>query len=268
MTDRTIPRGRINRSRGNLSSRRGRQISTPPSIPGRKIPGAAQEPVTLPAIIPPATENRQPKVLALCSSPRTDGNSRALAEAALEGAAESGSQVELVQLSEVIAGLVGDCRKCRRPDGRCSIQDGYRSLLLDQVLPADGLVIATPLYFYGVSSYFKAFLDRIFCYIAKSAPESSHVIDTVRGKQVAVCISSEESYEGSRLSVLSQFHELERYLGWTVVGTVTGIGNSRGEVYRDPANPISTARELGRNLFEIEKTNYSVEIDRPGNVWP
>lgn len=208
------------------------------------------------------------KVLALCSSPRIDGNSRALAEAALEGASEAGNSGELVQLSDVITGFLGDCRKCRQPDGHCSIDDGYRHLLLEQVLPADGLVISTPLYFYGVSSYFKAFLDRIFCYIARSSPEADHVTEAIRGKPVALCISSEESYEGSRLSVLSQFHELEHYFDWTVVGTVAGIGNSRGEVRRDPADPIGAARELGRNMFRIQRTNYSVEIERPGNVWP
>ncbi len=208
------------------------------------------------------------KVVALCSSPRVDGNSRALAEATIAGATEAGHECELVQLSELVHGLLRDCRTCRREDGSCSIEDGYRDLLLDKVVPADGLIISTPLYWYGVSSHFKAFLDRIFCYTAASAPESESVIGAIGGKRMALCISAEESYIGSRLGVLNQFQELERYLDWALVGVVVGIGNSRGEVRRDPEDPIGAARKLGRTMFEIQHTDYNLRVDRPGNVWP
>lgn len=208
------------------------------------------------------------KVLALCSSPRTDGNSRLLAESVLEGAAEAGHDCELVQLSDAIQGMLRDCRKCRLPDGRCAIDDGYRELLLDKVLPADGLVIATPLYWYGISAHLKAFLDRIFCYISASAPESEQTLGAIGGKTMALCISSEESYVGSRLGVLNQFQELERYLKWPLVGVVAGIGNSRGEVRKDPEDPIGAARRLGRELFEIQRVDYGLWEDRPNNVWP
>jgi multimeric flavodoxin WrbA len=191
-----------------------------------------------------------------------------LAEAVLEGVVEAGNESQLVQLSGVVTGLMRDCRKCRGSDGRCSIDDGYRDLLLERVIPADALVIATPLYWYGVSSHFKAFLDRIFCYIADSAPESERVNSAIGGKRIALCISCEESYEGSRLGVLNQFRELERYLDWSLTGVVAGVGNSRGEVARDPEKPLHAARELGRNLFQIRRTDYTLLSDRPGSVWP
>lgn len=40
-------------------------------------------------------------------------------------------------------------------DGRCRIDDGYERLILEYVVPADALVIATPLYYYGMAGRLK-----------------------------------------------------------------------------------------------------------------
>ena len=54
---------------------------------------------------------------------------------------------------------------------------------------------------------------------------------------------------------------------WELVGVVHGIGNSRGEVARDPAVPLDAARELGRRLFELRSTDYRIDTERPDAVW-
>jgi multimeric flavodoxin WrbA len=82
------------------------------------------------------------KVVALAGSPRRDGNSRLLAESVLAGARAAGHETELLHLPDHIGGLLRDCKECRRPDGACAIDDGYRALLLERVLPADALVYA------------------------------------------------------------------------------------------------------------------------------
>lgn len=89
------------------------------------------------------------KTLVLGCSPRRDGNSNALAEAALEGGRDVGQDVEYLHLADLVTGMLDDGRVCLREDGTCSIVDGYERLLLEKVLPADGLVFATPLYWYG-----------------------------------------------------------------------------------------------------------------------
>lgn len=207
-------------------------------------------------------------VLALCASPRADGNSRTLAEAAAAGVREAGHDVEIVQLSDHVTDLLRDCRRCRRPDGSCSIDDGYRELLLERFIPADAVIWATPLWWYGVSGYLKTFLDRMFCYVADSYPDAAEIVARLQSKRVALLISSEESYVGSRLGVLASFHELERYMDWPIVGVVDGIGNRRGEVARDPQEPLEAARRLGRTLFDVQRTNYLLATERSGTVWP
>jgi multimeric flavodoxin WrbA len=206
-------------------------------------------------------------VLAISSSPRLDGNSRILAGAVLEGAAEAGNETELFDLSGTVTGLLRDCRTCRGEDGRCTITDGYERLFLDKLLSADGIVLATPLYWYGVSGALKNFIDRIFCFISASYPDSEQVNARLPGKRMAAVLSAEESYVGATFGVEGSMQELARYLHWDLVGIVRGIGNKRGEVVSDPARPLDAARTLGRRLFDARVTDYRLDTVRAGAVW-
>lgn len=211
--------------------------------------------------------NDPPRVLVLSSSPRRDGNSRRLAEALLEGATEAGHAAELVHLPDHVTGFLQDCRTCRDAEGNCTIDDGYRALLLEKVLPADALVYATPIWWYGTSGMLKTFIDRLFCYIAFSYPEADEVAERIMRKRAALLLSAEESNFSARLAIVQQMQELCRYLHHSLVGIVTGIGNKRGDVDEDPAAALEQARQLGARLFEIEATDYQLDTERPGSVW-
>jgi len=207
------------------------------------------------------------RVLAVSSSPRRAGNSSLLAEAAMEGVAEAGHRGELVHLADHVQGFLRNCRECRRADGSCAIEDGYSDLLLAQVLPADALVLATPVWWYGMSAQLKNFFDRMFCYYAASYPDHEAVRRRLMGKRVALVMSAEESNLSARLAIVHQLQEVCRYLHHSLVGVVTGIGNKTGEVRDDPSRPLLAARELGRRLFDIEETDYKMDTVRPSRVW-
>jgi multimeric flavodoxin WrbA len=207
------------------------------------------------------------KVLAVSSSPRRDGNSRLLAQSVLEGAQEAGHETAMVDLDEVLGGFLRDCRTCRGDDGQCTIPDRYGEVLLEQVLPADVLVLATPLYWYGVSASLKAFIDRFFCFIASDYPRGEEVRERLVGKRSVLVLSSEEDYRGAALGVIAQVQEMSRYLHHEFVGVVHGIGNARGEVIRDPADPLGRARLLGTRLGELRATDHRVDTVRPRVVW-
>lgn len=211
------------------------------------------------------TERRT--VIALSSSPRRAGNSRLLAEAVLEGAAEAGHQVRCVHLADHVQFFLRNCRECRRSDGSCSIEDGYRDLFLNGILPADALVLATPIWWYGMSATLKNVLDRMFCYYAASYPDHAVVHQRLMGKRLALVLSAEETNLSARLGVVHQVQEICRYLHYTFAGVVTGIGNATGEVRNDPNQPLVHARELGRRLFDIRETDYRMDVERPGKVW-
>jgi len=198
-------------------------------------------------------------VVVLAANPRPDGNSRALARARMDGAESAEHVTRLVDLNEPLTGFLRDCRSCRRPDGECSIQDGYRDLLMEHVLAADALVYATPLYWYGMATVLKNYFDRMVCYLSGSFPSSRQVMERMIGKRVALLISSEERYPGAALGLIAQVQEMSRYLHQPL----TGVGNKRGEVLSDPADPLKAAHQPGAQLSSLHparaphRRNYS-----------
>lgn len=207
------------------------------------------------------------KAVALSSSPRPDGNSRAMAEALISGALDAGHSGEVFDLNEWTSGFLRDCRSCRREDGECSIEDRYRDLLFGHVLEADALVYATPLYWYGMAASLKNWFDRTICYLSGSYPDSARVMDGLSGKRVVLLIASEESYPGSALGMIAQIQEMTRYLDQKLVAVVQGVGNRRGEVALDPAAPLGRCRDLGLELWDLRYTDFSLRSERPGAVW-
>jgi multimeric flavodoxin WrbA len=130
------------------------------------------------------------RTLVVSASPREDGNSHVLAHSAIDGARSAGHDVDHVFLHEFVERMLGNCRLCRRADdGTCSLDDRYEELLLDHMLPADGIIFAMPLYFYGMPGRLKTVLDRLVCYTANSAPQQTQVVDGIMGKKVGVLIS-------------------------------------------------------------------------------
>ena len=215
----------------------------------------------------PAGDEPVKEVLVLASSPRRDGNSARLAEAAAAGARAAGHRAHLVHLDDHMRHFLRDCRRCRDADGRCTIDDGYEALLRERVLGADAIVFATPVYWYGVSGQLKTFFDRLFCFIAASEPDAETFVAGLVRKRLAIVISSEETYPGAALALIHELQEYARYTHSDLVGVVRGIGNKRGDVLQDPTDPLAAARDLGRELFDRRATDYRIDTERPGSTW-
>jgi len=207
------------------------------------------------------------KALVLSSSPRRNGNSALLAEAVVSGLVEAGHEADFIFADDFLGGFLRDCRQCRKPNGECAIEDGYRSVFLDRYLPADGFIAATPIYWYGTSAQLKAFFDRTFCYYAASNPQSKDVIRGMSGKRIGLVLSSEETFPMVSGAVLCQIQEFSRYTRSTFVGVVHGYGNARGEVQHDPNQPLKAARRFGKEFFTKHASDYQIDTVRSGRVW-
>lgn len=202
------------------------------------------------------------------ASPRPDGNSAVLAKAAAEGASAGGAEVRSAFLSDYVDRLFGNCRQCRSPEsGLCTLDDRYSELLLDLMLPADGIIVAMPLYYYGMPGRLKTVFDRLFCYTSNSAPQQHRTVAGIQGKKVGVLISCEESYLGATLGVTAQWQEATRYLNQELVGVVVGRANSRGEIIRDPTDPVAEARALAGRLYMTRVSDYRIDTERSTRVW-
>lgn len=98
------------------------------------------------------------KVLIISGSPRKGGNSDLLCDRFREGAEAAGNTVEKVFLRSLKIGPCMACYGCRGK-GVCVQKDDMEELL-DQMVKADVLVLATPVYFYSMDGQLKTMIDR------------------------------------------------------------------------------------------------------------
>ena len=100
-------------------------------------------------------------ILIISSSPRKKGNSQILCEQFQKGAEAKGHQVNIVRIMEKNIGFCRACDGCMRNGGTCVLKDDMAEIL-EMFQKADVLVLATPVYFYGISAQMKTFIDRTY----------------------------------------------------------------------------------------------------------
>lgn len=100
-------------------------------------------------------------VLIISGSPRKKGNSQRLCEEFKKGAEDKGNSVELIRLAEKKIGFCKACDVCMKNNGTC-VQKDDMAEVLKSFKKADVLVLATPVYFYGICAQMKTFIDRTY----------------------------------------------------------------------------------------------------------
>jgi len=97
-------------------------------------------------------------ILIISASPRKDGNSDLLCDEFAKGARSAGHRVEKVRLADKPIHYCRGCGACN--DTHVCLQKDDMADLLDKVLEADVIVLATPVYFYTLCAQMKTFIDR------------------------------------------------------------------------------------------------------------
>ena len=99
------------------------------------------------------------KVIVISTSLRGKSNSEHLAEEFARGAREAGNEVTYLSLKGKKIGFCIGCMTCQKT-GSCAIKDDA-VMIEPQVLAADVVVFATPIYYYEMSGQMKTLLDRL-----------------------------------------------------------------------------------------------------------
>jgi multimeric flavodoxin WrbA len=99
-----------------------------------------------------------PKIVAIYGSPRRKGNTATLLSRAVQGVRDSDVRVEEIVLRDLKISPCLEIYACKK-DGRCAIKDDFHSVV-DQILSAKGLMLASPIFFYTVSAHTKILMDR------------------------------------------------------------------------------------------------------------
>ena len=99
------------------------------------------------------------KVLVLSSSPRKGGNSEILCDQFIVGAQEAGNSAEKIFLRDKKIGYCVACEYCQKNGGACPQKDDMAEIL-EKMIAADVIVLATPVYFYSMDAQLKTLIDR------------------------------------------------------------------------------------------------------------
>ena len=99
-----------------------------------------------------------PKIVAIYGSPRRKGNTAILLKKAVEGARDSGANVEEIVLRDLKMSPCLEIYGCKDA-GECRLKDDFQKAR-DQILASNGLMLASPVFFYTVSAHTKILMDR------------------------------------------------------------------------------------------------------------
>ncbi len=125
-------------------------------------------------------------VLVISSSPRAHGNSDLLCAAFAEGAHSAGPTVETFSLREHRINPCVACYACQKNGGTCCQKDDMNGLM-EKLMAADVLCLASPVYFYSICAQLKAVIDRCvaryteltgkkFCFILTAADGREEIL--------------------------------------------------------------------------------------------
>ena len=181
------------------------------------------------------------KVLILNGSPRTNGNTSIAVNELAKIFAEEKIETEIVQLgNKDIRGCIA-CGSCFK-NGKCVFDDMVNELA-PKFEAADGLVVASPVYYASANATLIAALDRLFY--------STHFDKTMKvGASVVVA---------RRGGCSATFDELNKY--FTICGMPVASsqywncvhGREKGEAELD-AEGLQTMRTLARNMSFLMKS--------------
>ena len=181
------------------------------------------------------------KVLMINGSPRKNGNT-SIALAEMERIfQEEGMETQVVQVgNENIRGCIA-CLSCKQK-GKCVFDD-----LVNQIAPqleaADGLVIASPVYYASANGGLISFLDRLFY---------STLFDKTMKVGAAVAVARRGGNSAT-------YDELNKYFAISGMPIATGqywnavYGREKGEAQED-AEGLQTMRTLALNMAFLMKS--------------
>ena len=188
------------------------------------------------------------KILGICGSPRTDGNTEVLLKEALKGAHEAGAEIEAIFLRDRIISPCLEIYGCK-VDGRCAIEDDFQEVA-EKMVQADAIILASPIFFYTVSAHTKMLMDRCQSFWVKRYLLKEPITPgRPRRKGAFISVGATHGkrlFEGVTLTVRYFFDALDVDLSDTLL--VRGV-DEKGEIFNNPEE-IRAAYELGSKLVQ------------------
>ena len=210
---------------------------------------------SMPSIIQ-RNRNLLPKneVLGLSGSPRINGNSDILLKNIILGADRENISSEYLNLTRIqFQGCVG-CEKCRKDKICTGLIDGM-SLLYNRIIASQGLVLVSPTHNYNVTSWMKAFIDRLYCFynFENDRPRSwSSRLANQGRKAVVAAVCEQENEKDMGFTIEAMKTPLEA-LGYEIVGELSVFKIFDKAMVKNDRSAMEKSQNLGAALAKSIK---------------
>ena len=177
------------------------------------------------------------RIVILVGSARRGGNTELLAGAFADGARENGNDVEIISAADIDVHPCIGCNTCFAREGHGCFQNDGMTAVYEKLKTADTLVIASPVYFYGVSAQLKAVIDRLH-----TPMRNSFGI-----KRLGLILVGAAELPDLFDPILLQYKMVLRFFGLDDIGSVLVRGaREKGDVLG--GDGMRQAYELGKDL--------------------
>lgn len=182
------------------------------------------------------------KIIILNGSPRINGNTKALINRFTKGAKEKGHDVTCFDLQKMnIHGCLGCCKGGKNINSPCVQKDD-----MDKIYPeyrnADIVVLASPMYYWGISGQLKCTFDRLFA-VAELDENYENP------KKDCILLMSAEGDSADNFAPVKAFYEgLTANLGWKDIGIIYAGGNMDAGAILNKEEQLQKAEELGKSI--------------------
>lgn len=162
------------------------------------------------------------------------GNTLAAINAFIEGM-NGADEVTIIQPETLNIAPCKGCGACQLYKG-CVAQDDTNPTV-DQIVSADMILFATPVYWWGMSAQLKLVIDKCYC---KGA--------LLKGKKVGVIVVGGSPVESIQYELIQkQFECMAEYLSWDLMFCKSFYANGKNELAADQS-AMAEMRELGKLL--------------------
>lgn len=169
-------------------------------------------------------------------SPRKNGNTEILVDAFIEGAKESGNAIIKFNVGAMKINGCTDCQYCFSHPGECVQKDGMTEIY-SALYNADMLVLASPVYCFGMSAQLKTMLDRMYVAASKAFPITTSALLVTYGDTDTTVVEP----------TVSHYKAIIKYIGWEDRGIITQPGVlNKGDIKGHLS--LAKARELGSSV--------------------
>jgi len=180
------------------------------------------------------------KVVAIGGSPRLNGNTNYLIDEALNELAKKGIETEKIVLNQHRVNPCQAHNNCRQSP-KC-LQEDDTGWILEKFSRADGVIVASPVYFGSISAQTKTFLDRTFFLYTHNIPKQAKCFGLI-----AIA---------GRAGLDQAIQELKKFVGLrdasqAEVFTLKAAVGGPDKHARDNPQMVEEAREMGKEMARI-----------------